>query len=195
MFKSVSIFVDWLHVALTAFFAILLIPLAGDIGVGLVLLAVSYLLASFLRFTVKKLLVKKMVLFDIHGVYITGDFYTEKLYEVQGTKDLIQQLRKKYKVVALTNMGPEMFQVWAGKWGFAHVYDDVYYSGQFRIKKPDARIFDIILKKTNSKAQNTVFLDDTAENVNAARKLGMHGIVFKDAKSAEKELEKIGFGP
>jgi hypothetical protein len=195
MFKGVSLFVDFLHVALTGLFAFILIPLANDVGVGLVMTAVSYVLASFTRYPVKKLLVKKMVLFDIHGVYITGDFNIEKLYEVQGTKELIQRLRKKYKVVALTNMGPEMFGLWAGKWGFSHVYDDVYYSGQFKIKKPDARIFQIILKKTNSTPQSTVFLDDTAENVNAARKLGMHGIVFKDAKGAEAELTKMGFGP
>ncbi|MBI4360808.1 HAD-IA family hydrolase [Candidatus Micrarchaeota archaeon] len=195
VFKGVSVFVDWWHLILTAFVTIVFLPLASDFVAGLALVVIAYLVASFIRPTIKKYLVKKTVLFDIHGVYISGDMNLEALYEVEGTKDLIQRLRKKYKVAALTNMGPELFSLWSRKWGFSHVYDYVYYSGQYGIKKPDERLYQIILKETHSTAANTVFLDDLEENVAAAKKLGIHGIVFKDAKSAEKELEKMGFGP
>jgi len=188
--------VDWIHLVLTLMAAILVLPLAfGDVLSGIMLLVLAYLVASAARPFVKKYAVRKTVLFDIHGVYITGDFNIESLYEVEGTRELIQNLRKKYKVAALTNMGPEMFATWSRKWDFANTYDYVYYSGQYRIKKPDPKLFEVVLKDLSAKPKDTVFLDDTAENVDSAKKLGMHGIVFKDAKSAEAELKKMGFGP
>lgn len=195
VFKGVSVFVDYWHVILTTFLTVIFLPLASDFAAGLFLVVIAYLVASFIRPTVKKYLVKKTVLFDIHGVYLGGDMNLEALYEIEGTKDLIQRLRKKYKVAALTNMGPELFALWSQKWGFSHVYDYVYYSGQLKIKKPDERIYQLILKDTNSSPNNTVFLDDLPENVAAAKKLGIHGIVFKDAKQAEADLKKMGFGP
>ncbi len=73
-----SPFIDWIHIALTALFALLLIPMAyGDVLSGLLLIVMAYGLASFARPFVKKYAVKKTVLFDIHGVYITGDFNLE----------------------------------------------------------------------------------------------------------------------
>ena len=191
-----SPFVDWVHIMLTVVAAVLLLPLAfGDVLSGLLLVVVGYLVASVARPFVKKYVVKKTVIFDIHGVYITGDMNLEALTEVEGTRDLIQRLRKKYKVAALTNMGPELFNMWSRKWDFAHTYDYVYYSGQFKIKKPDTKLFEIVLKDLNADPQCTVFLDDLSENVDAAKKLGIQGIVFKDATSAEAELKKRGFGP
>lgn len=191
-----SPFVDWIHIVLTVAAGVLVLPLAfGDVLSGILLMVVAYLVASAARPFVKKYAVKKTVVFDIHGVYITGDFNIESLYEIEGTRDLIQRLRKKYKVAALTNMGPELFNMWSRKWDFANTYDYVYYSGQYKIKKPDTKLFEIVLKDLNADAKCTVFLDDLAENVQAAKSLGINGIVFKDAKQAETELTKLGFGP
>ncbi|MBI5225789.1 HAD-IA family hydrolase [Candidatus Micrarchaeota archaeon] len=194
--KTWSPFIDWIHIVLTAIFALILIPMAfGDVISGLLLVVVAYGLASFVRPFVKKYAVQKTVIFDIHGVYITGDFYIEKLYEIEGTRELIQRLRKKYKVAALTNMGPEMFDVWSRKWKFDQTYDYVYYSGQFKAKKPDPSVFKAVLKEVNADPRCTVFLDDTAENVEAAKSMDIQGIVFKNPRQAEAELCKMGFGP
>ncbi len=193
--KGISIFIDWLHLILTLLGALLLLPLANDVVSGVFLIVVGYLFASLIRPAVKKYAIQKTIVFDIHGVYITGDYYIEPLYEIDGTKDLIQRLRKKYKVAALTNMGPEMFGYWSKKWGFSNMYDYVYYSGKYKVKKPDPKLFEIVLKDLHSSVSNTVFLDDTAANVDSAKKMGMKGIVFKNPQQAEEELRKLGFGP
>lgn len=191
-----SPFVDWVHILLTAGAAVLLLPLAfGDVLSGVLLAVIGYLLASIARPLVKKYVVQKTVIFDIHGVLINGDLEVEDMYEVQGTRDLIARLRKKYKVAALTNMSPELFALYSRKWGFPHIFDYVYYSGKYKIRKPDAKIFEIIQKDLSFSPSNAVFLDDRAENVDAAKKLGMHGVIFRDAKQAEAELKKLGFGP
>ena len=51
-------------------------------------------------------------------------------------------------------------------------------------------IFHHVLEKAGGvKPERAVFIDDMKENVEAARKVGLHGIVFTDAKQLRRELE------
>jgi HAD superfamily hydrolase (TIGR01509 family) len=45
-----------------------------------------------------------------------------------------------------------------------------------RIRKPDPRIFHLVLDRLKLNAADAVFLDDTEENVVAARQLGIRSI-------------------
>lgn len=194
-----GVFVDWLHGVLTAFFAGVLwtglITSVYDFFPALALAVVGYAMAGMAHPWLKKYFFKKTIMFDVHGVYLAGDFNVEALYAMEGTDDLVQRLRQKYKVAALTNMGPEMWAVWGGKWRLTQKFDYAFYSGQFKIKKPEAKLYQIVLKEMRSDPRNTVFLDDVEENVVAAKKIGIHGIVFKNAKQAEEDLKKMGFWP
>ena len=58
--------------------------------------------------------------------------------------------------------------------------------------KPNAGIYQLILKRFSLDPSECVFLDDRKENCEAARKLGIKAIVFKDFKQAAAELEKMG---
>jgi len=48
------------------------------------------------------------------------------------------------------------------------------------------------MNKYNLKPEESVFIDDTQINIEAAKKLGLHGVLFNSADGMEKELEKIG---
>jgi small GTP-binding protein len=57
-------------------------------------------------------------------------------------------------------------------------------------KKPDKLIYKTLLKRYDLKAQNCLFIDDRAENVDTAKKLGMRGIVFKNGTTdLEREMK------
>ncbi len=155
-------------------------------------LLVSYLLARVAFFPLKRYLFNKAVMFDMGGVVTQGDFYTEVLTEMPGMRDLIERLKVHYKVAMLTNNNALGFEPFNRKFGFSQLFDEVIVSGKEGVKKPDEKIFQIALYKLNVKAQNAYFLDDTSANVDAAKKLGIHGIVFTDAKSAEECLKKAG---
>lgn len=47
-----------------------------------------------------------------------------------------------------------------------------------------------MLKKINSKPEESLFIDDQEKNVFAARSTGMKGIIYKDIKQLKKELKK-----
>ena len=61
-----------------------------------------------------------------------------------------------------------------------------------RVIKPGKEIYELLLSRYGLKAEECVFLDDTAENVEAARQLGFAGIVFRTKEQAEEELEALG---
>ena len=58
--------------------------------------------------------------------------------------------------------------------------------------KPEPEIYQLLLKRYGLKAEESVFLDDTLKNVEAAEEQGIHGIHFLTKEQAEKELRKLG---
>lgn len=61
-----------------------------------------------------------------------------------------------------------------------------------KLIKPDPAIYLLFLERFGLKADETVFLDDTLVNIEAAEKLGIHGIWFKSKEQAECALRKLG---
>ena len=58
--------------------------------------------------------------------------------------------------------------------------------------KPEPEIYQLLLKRYGLKAEESVFLDDTLKNVEAAEEQGIHGIHFLTKEQAEEELRKLG---
>ena len=65
-------------------------------------------------------------------------------------------------------------------------------SYQEKLIKPDPAIYTLLLERYGLVAEESVFLDDTLANVEAARKLGIHGIWFQTKEQAEEELKRLG---
>jgi HAD superfamily hydrolase (TIGR01509 family) len=60
------------------------------------------------------------------------------------------------------------------------------------MQKPDQEIFELLLKKTKAKPDETVFIDDFEENILAARKMGINCILFRNVRQLRKELAAFG---
>jgi putative hydrolase of the HAD superfamily len=59
-----------------------------------------------------------------------------------------------------------------------HTFDAVVISAEEGCAKPDERIYRLLLDRLGTLPAETVFVDDLAENVEAARTLGLHAIRF-----------------
>lgn len=180
------------HLAFTAAFFLLFSTFTSSPEETLTVLVVSYPFGRYSALVFKHYFFKKAVAFDMGGVVTQGDFYTEILTEMPGTRRLIERLKVNYKVALLSNNNAEGFVPFDRKFRLSHLFDEVIVSGREGVKKPDPRIFDITLKRLRVKASDLYFLDDTPENAEAAKKLGIRGIVFKDAKQAEEALKAAG---
>ena len=71
---------------------------------------------------------------------------------------------------------------------FDDAFDALVLSAEVGIMKPDPRIYHIALDKLEVKPNEAVFVDDMPANVEAARTLGMQGILFQ---SQEQTLDKL----
>ena len=63
-------------------------------------------------------------------------------------------------------------------------------SSEEKVIKPEPEIYQRLFDKFNLKPEECIFADDRAENIEGGRRLGLDGIVFKDAKQYERELRE-----
>ena len=57
--------------------------------------------------------------------------------------------------------------------------------------KPEREIFEYLLRRYALSAAETVFVDDHAPNIEAAKELGLHTVWFRDAGQCALELERL----
>ncbi|GMN09132.1 HAD family phosphatase [Croceitalea sp. MTPC9] len=56
---------------------------------------------------------------------------------------------------------------------FKDCFEVFYLSYEMKMRKPDAEIFEFVLKKNNLTPKETLFVDDTKENIDTASNLGI----------------------
>jgi 2-haloacid dehalogenase len=93
-----------------------------------------------------------------------------------------------YEVYGLTNWSMETFPAAREHFGILQMIDRYVVSAAERLIKPDPRLFQVLLDRYGLRAEECTFIDDNPDNVAAARKMGMKGIVFTGADSLRKEL-------
>lgn len=57
---------------------------------------------------------------------------------------------------------------------FKSHFDAFYLSHEIQLRKPNRNIYEYVLKENNLQPQETLFIDDTEENIIAAAELGIH---------------------
>jgi len=80
-------------------------------------------------------------------------------------------------------------------YGFEDLVDDIVYSHEAGMSKPDPRIYALACTHLDVHPQETVFLDDTEPCVIGARAVGMHAILYQDNAQAIAEIEQLLTGP
>lgn len=106
----------------------------------------------------------------------------------------IDSLRERgYRVYLLSNYPKDIFTLHAsnGSFPFLDHVDGKIVSGFVKMIKPDADIYECLLHTYGLKAEESVFLDDRQENVEGARRVGIHGIRFENYEQACADLEKL----
>jgi len=108
----------------------------------------------------------------------------------EATLHLIRRLHGRYKLAVLSNSPPGLSR-WLHSWKILDLFHVVFCSGDEGIVKPDPRAFARTLARLEVKPEEALFIDDTPEHVDAARALGLRGIVFTTAARLEKELTDL----
>jgi len=108
----------------------------------------------------------------------------------QSVLSLIRRLHGHYRLAVLSNWPPGLKQ-WLAEWDMLDYFDVVFCSGDEGIVKPEPAAFQITLERMGVAPAEAVFIDDSPEHLEAARKLGVHGILFTTAEDLEGQLGSL----
>ncbi|MFG6332530.1 MAG: HAD family phosphatase [Lachnospiraceae bacterium] len=94
-------------------------------------------------------------------------------------------------VYYLSNFSRRVETEAAAELSFLKEMDGGILSYKERLIKPDPAIYRLLLARYGLSAEESVFLDDTPENVEAAKALGMQGIVVESQEQAKRRLREV----
>ena len=115
---------------------------------------------------------------------------------IHGTLEIFNELKKSgHRIYALTNWSRQTWPRGMKLFPFFREFDGHVVSGQEGFKKPDRRIFEVLLARYDLKPKDCLFIDDVPANVEAAGKLGMIAIQFRTPESLREELRKFSLLP
>lgn len=74
---------------------------------------------------------------------------------------------------------------------FNDYFDKVYYSCRIGMRKPDAEIFEHVLRDNHLKASETIFIDDSSQHVKGAGECGINAFLLEKNKEIADLLKEL----
>lgn len=103
-----------------------------------------------------------------------------------------EKLAKNYRLALLSNTDPIHMSNEEARFSFFRFFPIRVYSYRVGASKPDPIIFREALKACKVQAENAVFIDDIPAYAEAARRLGMTGIVFQSPDQLQADFRSLG---
>ena len=121
-------------------------------------------------------------------VRVWNDIFSEN----RSVVELLQRLARSYRVVALTNTNvPHLAHLKASLPSLAF-FSDWVASCDVGLRKPDPAIYRLALARAGAKAEETVYIDDRPEMVEAGRAIGLTAIRCESGAQLERDLRTAG---
>lgn len=105
--------------------------------------------------------------------------------------DYAQNLRKTYKIGALSNIGSKTFEQFFTSAERHQLFDAVVLSGETSLAKPQPEIFELTCQRLGVQPAEAVMIDDSAVNCSGAIQAGLQAIVYKSFVQTKTDLTKL----
>lgn len=129
----------------------------------------------------------------IHGVAVEAEGLVgrmqARLVRGEAMVDLVASLREDDVPVGLVSnsLGRDCY---AG-FDLPAMFDAVTISGQEGVRKPSRRLYEIGCERLGVAPHEAVMVDDLAQNIVAAKRLGMAGVVHREAEETARQLSRL----
>jgi epoxide hydrolase-like predicted phosphatase len=100
-------------------------------------------------------------------------------------------LRPRYRTGILSNSFVGAREQEQRAYGFEDLVDEIVYSHESGMGKPDPRIYALVCARLDVRPQETVFLDDADRCVTGAREAGLHAVRYQDNAQAMADIEAL----
>ncbi len=112
---------------------------------------------------------------------------------IEGSVQILAELRARgTPLYALTNFSAETWPVALARFEFLSWFRDTVVSAEHGVVKPEPLIFEIAIRRFAIDPPRTVFIDDLADNVAAARACGLRALHFTGADRLRSDLAALG---
>lgn len=108
------------------------------------------------------------------------------------TGETVQRLKGRYRLSLGSNTDVPHLSRSREIQPATNLFDDVLVSYELRCCKPDTAFFRLGLQRLGVSPEETVFIDDLKENVEAAESVGITGIHFLSADQLNSDLANLG---
>jgi putative hydrolase of the HAD superfamily len=110
--------------------------------------------------------------------------------------EYLSVLKNKYRIFLLSNTNiihynnfTSIFPITAGHPDLESHFDKAYFSHFIGMRKPDAAIYEFVLEDAGIRAEESLFIDDTLPNIDAAAAMGFQTLLLDPGM----RIEKLGF--
>ena len=115
---------------------------------------------------------------------------------LKGTFDesikVLKKLKKQnYECFVLSNWSAETFVGMTDDYPFLQLFDGLLISGEDKLMKPDSAIYELAINRFNLNPNETIFIDDKLENIQAAQNLKFITIHLTDPNKIEYKVNKF----
>lgn len=108
------------------------------------------------------------------------DAWNALLFDIpQERIEVIEKVKKNYNIFLLSNSNEIHYDLYVrdlqlrfGYNEFNDLFDQAYFSFDLHLSKPEEEIYEFVMYQEDLKPEETLFIDDRIENIEAAKKLG-----------------------
>ena len=119
------------------------------------------------------------------------EFIKHSLRDLPATQQLIRELSAAgYHLFCLSNMSLEFYDYLKDREVFA-CFEGQIISAREKLIKPEKEIFELLIDRYGLQPEETLFIDDLADNVSAARDMGFHTVHLTDKIKGLQEIRTI----
>ncbi len=126
---------------------------------------------------------------------VMGDFYSI-FTPIKGSIETLNDLRRRgYTLYYLSNIHLGIYGHIIDKYEFFNEFSGGIISSDVKLLKPDKDIYHSLIEKYKIRPEESLFIDDTALNIEAAGKIGFETIHLTNPDSIRRDLEEKVFTP
>lgn len=112
------------------------------------------------------------------------------IFPIEKNIEFVKEIKKRgYKLYILSNFHKKAFRRIERLYNLDSIFDGKIVSFEVNLLKPEKEIYEVLLGKYSLNPDETIFIDDTFENIVAAKKIGIKGIELKDFNELENILK------
>jgi 2-haloacid dehalogenase len=111
---------------------------------------------------------------------------------IAGSVEILAELHSRgTPLYGLSNFSAETYPLAVRRFEFIRLLRSVVVSGEVNAIKPHPQIYRILFERCGIDRHRAVFIDDAPANVETARQLGLHGILFAGPDALRQELATL----